>query len=38
MLWYIVSKAADKSKRVGRETFSSPKERRKLLAIFRSAM
>ena len=34
MLWSIVSKAADKSKRASRETFPSSKARRRSLTIF----
>ena len=38
MLWSILSKAADKSKRASRETFSSSKERRRSITILRSAV
>ena len=38
MLWFIVSKAADKSKRASRETFPSSRARRRSLTIFRSAV
>ena len=34
----ILSKAADKSKRASRKTFSSSKEKRKSITIFRSAV
>ena len=38
MLWSILSKAADKSKRASRETFPSFRVRRRSLMIFRSAL